>query len=357
MRPIPARFIPLALAIGLLASACSAPVRTASAKDLSVLREYTLSTTVPDPQAQWNPETYQIVARSLKGVAILDEGTGNQNFLASQDFRESCHPWWVSRTQFVFGPPTLMVTTAEGKAVPNSQGLTVVTLGGGTHTITRRGYRPRVWNDHIVAQDEERVMLVDQQGVISEFAPGFFAEPQRHGGGICLLDRPVTEPDLWSGNPVRRGKLVIHWPDRTISQIPDVIEPRWTADGGVLATRLRAEPETGKPWWQGGTDVVYIAGPKAAPVVVATDARSAAPHPTLPIFAAVENLRNDKGILLLGALLLGDLDGRTRLRKADLGDHPQWSHDGVRLMAEEPIPGKPELCALHVYVFKITARN
>lgn len=348
MRPLPLVCVLLA---GSFIAGCGSPARQAGVKDLQELRSYIIPTTVQDPQAQWNPATYQIVARSLKGVAILDEGSGNQVFLASAEGRESCHPCWINQTQFVFGPPTLMVRTADNRQVANTQGLTVVTLGGGTRTIVNRGYRPRMWNNLIVAQDEERVVTIDQQGVIEDFAPGFFAEPQRSGPGICFLEKPVTEPDLWSGDTKRRGNLIIRWKKGAVTLVPDAIEPRWTADGGVVATVLRAEPQAGRPWWEGGTDLVHIAGPDAKPVVIAADARAAAPHPFLPICAAVDSAN--------GALLLCDLAGGTRLRKADLGDHPQWSHDGVRLMAEEPIEEDPKLKtkqglkALHVYVLKV----
>lgn len=325
-----------------------APPRQVSSKDFVELRDYILPTTIADPQAQWNPASYQIVARAPKGMALLDEGTGKQEFYAAQDSKESCHPWWINQKQFIFGPSVLMVPVADGSMVPSTQGLTVVTIGGVTNALTNRGYRPRIWNDIVIAQDENRVIQVNDKGEIRDFAPGFFAEPQRTGPGICWLDKPVTEADYWSGDTKRRGSLIIRWSKKKTTEIPNAIEPRWTHDGGVVATVLRAEPIAGQPWWSGGTDVVYCAGPEVAPVVIATNARTAAPHPILPVIAAVDSMN--------GALLLCDLSGNVRLRKADFGDHPQWSHDGVRLMAEEPSENKPTFRSLHVYVYKVEQR-
>ena len=336
-----------ALATYALLSGCGTQPRPVGLKEISELREYTWEATVPHPQAQWNPVSYQVVSRSIRGVALFAEGIGKQTFLASQEGRESCHPCWINQQQFVFGPSTLMIIAPDGRPVSNNQGLTVVTLGaaGDSRTITNRGYRPRIWNEFIVAQDEERIITIDQDGVIEDFAPGFFAEPQRTGPGICWLDRPVTESDLWSGNSYQRGKLIIRWKRDVVTEIADAIEPRWTSSGGVVATRLLGEPKKGEAWWKAGTELVYIAGPKAKPVVIASNARTAAPHPLQPILAAVDSTN--------GALLLCDLLGSEPRRYADHGDHPQWSADGMRLMAEEPVPGKDGMCSLHVYVLKV----
>ena len=92
------------------------------------------------------------------------------------------------------------------------------------------------------------------------------------------------------------------------------------------------------------TDVYYLAGPKAAPVLVAADARSPAPHPTQPLIAAVG---------ANGSLIVCGLEGQERRVLAEQGDHPQWSHDGLRLVAEEPVPGKDQIRYLKVYIFKL----
>lgn len=336
-------FAASAAILSLFISGCAEP-RITSVHDLTELRDYTFQSTVAEPQAQWNPDNYQIIARSIKGFALYEEGAVNP-FLSSQEKRESCFPCWINHKQFVFGPQTLMLRTAAG-IVPNSQGLTVVTIGGDTRTISNRGFRPRIWNEVIVAQDQDHIIAFDKDGVVSEFAPGFFAEPQRVGPGICFLDRPVTETDHWSGYPQRRGKLIIRWDRKTVTEVPNAIEPRWTADGGVVATVLRDEPPANGPWWQGGTDLIYIANDEARPTIIATNVRSAAPHPKEPLVAAVDNRT--------GALVFCNLLKPELRRYADHGDHPQWSYDGVRLVAEEPVVGKADQKTLHVYVFKLT---
>jgi hypothetical protein len=125
--------------------------------------------------------------------------------------------------------------------------------------------------------------------------------------------------------------------------VPNAVEARWTPSGGVLCTVMRAEPVPGQPWWSGGTDVFFVANAKAVPVLVAADARSGAPHPSEPVCAAVGKS---------GALIVCGYDGSFRHQLAPMGEAPSWSHDGRRLMAEEPVEGKPAVRYLHVYVFK-----
>ncbi len=108
---------------------------------------------------------------------------------------------------------------------------------------------------------------------------------------------------------------------------------------------MRAEPVPGQPWWSGGTDIYHLAHAKAVPVLVAADARSPAPHPHKPACAAVGSS---------GALIICGFDGSFRHQIAPSGEAPAWSHDGRRLMAEEPVDGRTETRYLHVYVFKST---
>lgn len=317
--------------------------------DFKELRTYGWETTVSDPQAQWNPETYQVLARAAGGFVILDEGRGKQAYFASNEKRGAHFPVWISRLQFAFGPGENLIRTGDGALVPNAEGLTVVTIGDKlamtTKTITKAGFRPRVWGEQLVAEHQDRILLVDAHGTISEYDRGFFPEPQRHGPGICWQETPVIEPDHWTGQDTRRGRLFIRWNEKTpLTELPNAIEARWTAAGGVVATVLRAEPPERQPWWQAGTDVVHVAGPAAAPVVVAAGARGAAPHPTAPVIAVVG---------ADGALLLYSLDRKWWHQVAEQGDHPQWSHDGERLLVEEPVAGKPQLRYLKVYIFKV----
>jgi hypothetical protein len=344
-------FLGVLVVLGWVMGGCGGPRPLVGPNDFKELRTYGWETTVPDPQAQWNPETYQVLTRAAGGFVIFDEGKGKQAYFASNEQRGTHYPVWISRNQFAFGPGENLIRTSDGALVPNAEGLTVVTIGDKlamtTKTITKVGFRPRVWGERLVAEYQERILLVDGHGTTSEYDRGFFPEPQRHGPGICWQETPVIEPDYWTGQDARRGRLFIRWNEKDrLTELPNAIEARWTSAGGVVATRLRADPPEGQPWWRAGTDVVHVAGPTAAPVVVAADARSAAPHPTAPVVAAVG---------ANGSLIICSLDGSWRRLVAEQGDHPQWSHDGERLIVEEPVEGKPQVRFLKVYIFKVGA--
>jgi hypothetical protein len=347
------RYPLLGLAALVLLTAChDEPRPSASAFDFQVLRSYGWSTTVADPQATWNPQDYQVLARSAGGFVLLEEGGGKQQYFASKTRHETAYPVWVAHRQFAFGPMQNVITTTDGRLVPTSEGLTVVTLletiSGKEmplkpQNLTNQGYRPRVWNDRLVAATEDKIIEVDPFGKITEFGTGFLPEPQRRGPGICWQERPVLEIDHWTGTEGRRGRLFIRWKPGVTTELANAVEARWTPDGGVIATVMRAEPVAGQPWYSGGTDLYLVTGPKAVPTLVAADARSADPHPLQPLCAAVGKS---------GALILCGYDGNFRRQLADQGDHPAWSHDGLRLMTEED-EGKHGSRYLHVYVFAI----
>lgn len=345
-----------ALVILAVLSGCAQPPRQMTADDFKVLRTYGFDTTVPEPQATWNPETYQLLARSIGGFSILDEGAGLQQRFAHQANEakhETANPVWISRLQFAFGPKDNVITTVDERVVPTSEGISVVTLLESVtgknaplprKSLTKFGYRPRVWGRNLVATSENRIYVVNPFGEISEFGPGFMPEPQRMGVGITWQERPVMEVDHWTGSDTRRGNLWIRWRTGVTTTLANGVEARWTAEGGVLYTVMRAEPLPGQPWWSGGTDIYYIANAKANPVLVAVDARSGSPHPKERICAAVGRS---------GALILCGFDGNFRHQLKDKGDFPEWSHDGRRLVAEEPgVDGQSERRWLQVYVFK-----
>jgi len=336
-----------------LVSGCAQPPRVITADDFQLLRSYGWDTTVAEPQATWNPDTYQVLARSSGGFVLLDEGSGKQQYFASRGKHETSFPVWVSARQFVFGPKDNVITTIDGRVVPTSEGLSVVTLqetftGKDAPTppksLTTYGYRPKVWGRNIVAASEDRIYVVDPFGTIAEFGPGFLPEPQRKGEGIAWQDRPVFETDHWIGNAAtKRGNLIIRWRSGVTTTMPNSVEARWTSSGGVLCTVMRGEPVPGQPWWSGGTDIYFLAHAKAIPMLVAVDARSAAPHPKEPVCAAIGKS---------GALIICGYDGSFRHQVAPMGDAPAWSYDGRRLMAEESTDGRADARYLHVYVFK-----
>ena len=342
------------IVLGLLCG-CRQPPRVLTADDFQLLRTYGWPTTVAEPQATWNPDTYQVLARSTGGFVLLEEGSGKQQYFASRGKHETAFPAWVSARQFVFGPKDNVITTVDGRVVPTTEGLSVVTLLESysgkdvplpPKNLTTYGYRPKVWGRNIVAASEDRIYVVDPFGTIAEFGPGFMPEPQRKGDGIAWQDRPVLETDHWVGNATRRGTLIIRWRPGVTITMPNAVEARWTPTGGLLCTVMRAEPVPGQPWWSGGTDIYYFAHAKALPVLVAVDARAGAPHPTEPVCAAIGKS---------GALIICGYDGSFRHQVAPLGEAPGWSHDGRRLMVEEPNEDKAETRYLKVYVFKTVA--
>ncbi|MBA2479362.1 MAG: hypothetical protein H0V44_01770 [Planctomycetes bacterium] len=314
-------------AAGWVAIAGCASRAQVAPKDFEVIRSYGFDAGV-DPQPSWSPESYRIVARDAGGFVVLQEVDGNkgrQKFTSSEK-RETHHPVWINEQEVVFGPKANAERVPDGRVVPASDGLTVVTIGGlkpEQKLLTKVGYRPRVGQAHVFAQVEDRMDKIDEHGDIEDFGQGFFAEPQWTGEGVCWQETPVTEPDWWTGKPVR-SNLVIRWNWRRTDVVPGGIQPRWTYDGGVVATVLRAEPGPGAAWDQGGTDVVFVGGPRQAPVVIARDAREPAPHPTKSVIAVATA---DNRIVLVSR------DGSQR---ADIaaGRRPQWSFDGTRLLVE-----------------------
>ena len=123
---------------------------------------------------------------------------------------------------------------------------------------------------NLVATSENRIYVVNPFGEISEFGPGFMPEPQRMGEGITWQDRPVMDVDHWTGSETRRGNLLIRWRSGVTTTVANGVEARWTAEGGVLYTVMRAEPLPGQPWWSGGTDIYYLANERQGPMTAKT---------------------------------------------------------------------------------------
>ncbi|MBA3684716.1 MAG: hypothetical protein H0W72_05680 [Planctomycetes bacterium] len=354
------RIAPVVFVLLLFVTGC-APRDTPAPSQVIVLRHYGWETTVPDPEAEWNPTSYQVLVRAAGGFALLEEGQGHQGYFNSLEKRSMHDASWVNGYEFVFGPADNVVRIPDGSIVPNTDGLTVVAMRAAqpteTRLLSRSGWRPRLWRDRIVAQIEDRIVLIDSAGTMNDFVPGFLPEPQRHGPGICFQQTPVLEEDHWTAKP-RLGALVVRWQPARISGIPAAIQPAWTADGGVVAVQLGSEPAADAPWWRVPTKLVHLAGPNAAPVVVASDMHDPAPHPTLPMVAATDRD---------GRLVLIDLRGRPQAVLAEIGERPRWSGDGQRLLVEEPLqvapkpdqtPAHAQALAdqgryVHVYVLKL----
>lgn len=315
------------LVVLLVLSACGRPPPPPDA--LSILREYGWEATVPEPQPTWNPTNYQVLMRAAAGFAILDEGQGRQEYFASKEKREYHHPAWIDGQRFVVGPRSNVITTEDGRVVPNTDGIQVFTVRVGRpveiNELGLVGFRPRPWNDRIVAQVDQRIGLYDLNGTMVEFGPGFLAEPQREGEGIAYQETPVFERDHWTAKPVL-SNVVVRWQRGKVDTIPRAVQPQWTAAGGVVAVQLAVAPDQAKDWWQGGTTLVHLPRAGAALKTLGTNLRNPDPHPGWPMVAA-----NDaEGRVILLSLA----DGSQRVL-ADQGERPRWSADGKRLLVEE----------------------
>ena len=320
---------------------------------VSVIRTYRFSTNVPDPQPAWNPKSHVIVARSLGGFSVLQEGQGRQELFESTESRQTWYPQWLNRNQFVFGPMRNVSPVTDGRVVPATDGLTVVTLEdtGLRYNVRREalsavGYRPRVADGLIYAQVESKQVVIDTQGKVSDAGEGFFAEPQAGGQGIAWQETPIYEPDRWTSHPAR-GQLFIRWSPGVVTVVPGGCQPRWTAAGGLVCTVLRGEPAAEGPWWKGGTDVWHISGRDAAPVLVARNARSAAPHPQEPLIAVSDATA---GVRLVS---LREPQAAEQLLTAT-GSHPLWSHDGLRILSIEQSEDRPATIVVSVLIAKPT---
>jgi hypothetical protein len=321
--------VSLALILALALTACGP--RTPEPDRYTVLRTYGWDTTVPDPQAEWNPTSYQVLSRAEGGFVLLDEGSGKQDYFASLENRQIHHPTWLNGTQFVYGPATNVLRADSGAVVPHPDGLHVVRLLNNrpvsNKPLASAGYRPRRWKELVVAQVEDRLQLIDNRGKVREFSTGFAAIPQADGPGICYLETPVFENDLWTAKP-KLSSLIIRWKPGKVTVVPGGVDATWTANGGVVVTVLADEPEPGKPWWAKGTELRYFTGPKDPGRLVGTDLHAATAHPVNLTLAAVA---------ADGRLMLVDLPGRPSRVLADHGERPRWSIDGTRLLVEEPL--------------------
>ncbi len=342
--------IPAACLVAAIAIIAGCSPRPAGVDDFQILREYGWDMPLADPQAAFNPQNNQVAAHAPDGFAVLDEGGGKQGFFRGQSGREGFWPEWIHGYQFVIGGSANAEKLADGRVVPPTEGLTVISVrDDGTvreRQLARVGFRPRYWaaRKRIVAQIENKLWLFDQEGEGEDYGEGFYAVPQRKGDGLAYQETPVFEADHWTAKPVL-GRLFVQWGDRNrVSEIPGAVEPSWTATGGVVATALRGDPAKDQPWYHAPTELVHLGGQGHRVETIVADLHGPAAHPTQPIVAATTK----DGRLVLVSLV----DKRVR-ELAPVGAHAQWNHDGTRLMAQEPVLDKPDASYLRVYVFKI----
>jgi|GEM_PF-4384309 len=335
----------------LLLTACGRPPPPPQA--LKVLREYGWEANVADPQPAWNPASYQVVARSAAGFVLLDEGKGRgqQEYFSSKEKREYHHPAWLDGRRFVVGPSTNVVTTDDGRVVPNTDGVQVFTIQPGRPVATLElglvGYHPRPWKDRIVVQVDQRIGVYDLNGHMTEFGQGFLAEPQPKGAGLAFQETPVFTPDHWTAKPPL-GNLVVRWRPGKIDLIPRAVQPRWTTDGGLIAIQLNKVPVSGRDWWADGTTLVYMAKPGTKMVVLGQNLRNPDPHPQWPLVAATDQ---DGRVVVISLK-----DGSQRVI-AQQGERPRWSRDGHRLLYEETLLTGSSAGRIYLHVLVLGVEN
>lgn len=321
-------------ALVIAACAGTAQVPRAVPSDLVEVRLYAFDCPLAEPQPAWAPVGDRIAIRIANGFALLEEGRKRQEVFGASGSKDRQHPCWLDDKHLLLGSSANVIRLADGTMVPPGQGLELIELRDDGDTprkeIDRWGYRPRVGGERrpvIVTQVEDRVRMVDPDKAKGEdFVDGFFAEPQPDGPGLAWTETPVVEPDHWIGR-AGAGALVVRWKSEVVDRIPSALQPRWVPGGrGLVATRLRGPaPPTG-PWWQPGTEVIWIPGPGQAPVVITDDGRDPAPHPTHPLVVVTAKT----GLVVCA---LGGTQPAQPLKMS--GSAPLWNAAGDRLLAVE----------------------
>ncbi len=327
------------LAAALLLCGCDGPAVRVSPADLVEIRTYTLDCPHPDPQPAWNPVDDRIAVRVANGFAIMADGRSRQDFFAAKGAKDRQHPCWLDGDRLVMGSSANVITLTDGRVVPPSQPLELIELKiDGTVSrseIDQWGFRPRLWpgKGTVVTQVEDRVRLVDPGKTTGgdDFVDGFYADPEPDGEGLAWTSLPIIEPDRWIGGK-GWGSLVVRWSADAVDTIPGCLQPRWLTNGrGLIATRLKADPPAGGPWWSAGTEVVWIAGHGKAPVVIHPNARDGEPHPVQDLVAV-----SAAG----GGVDVVALSGGAPRRLATQGSQPSWNHAGDKLLVVEPVLAK-----------------
>lgn len=314
---------------------------------ISVLRDFTVAATVAEPQAEWAPGSYLMVARSVRGLMLIREGFGTTAY-RTDDASSPYEPrFWPAERALVFGPePGVTHDPATGRISIPASGLQSTAFTGETLerpvTLTEQGYRPRPWGRRVVYCIEDQILLTDADGEEEPFVAGFLPEPQPGGPGIAWQSAPVFRYDHWTGTD-GNGELIVRWRAGQVDILPDAAHPRWTPWGGLVFTRLRGPLDDHDPWYAVGTDLMHLPGPGAEPVLLMRDAHLGQPHPRAPIAAA---LGND------GRVHLVHLATGLSRPFIDRGSRPRWSDDGRRLLLQEA-GGDPDRADLHVYVLKL----
>lgn len=335
----------------LLLAACARAAAPLPA-DVSLIRSYACPTDVAEPQAAWNPDTYQLVLRVEHGFLLFREGRDRREVFLAGDRRETGFPAWINASQFVFGPLANTLHLADGRVVSSTDGLSIVTVtdNGFRSTVVNaafsgKGFRPRPWGaERVVASSEDRLLSYDARGRASEIGTGFHPEPQPGGEGLCWRETPYPFEDPWTGVEPP-GRLFIRWRPGAITAVARGIQACWTADGRVVATVMRPGPLPAR-WLEGETDVVLVERDGSVRTI-GPGCRDPQAHPTLPLVAMGERA---------GGVRIASLDqaGPSQLLVAD-GRQPRWSADGLRLaVVESPAREDAGGSVVRVHVLRIS---
>ncbi len=314
--------------------------------DLIRVRSWTLQTDDPNPQPQWAPSGLRILVRSGAGLGVLQEG--QPRFYDLTKTGRIGWATWITPSRIIAGPPRLMEMDEERPVEP-SMGMTVFEINrqGISHgeDFGNGGYRPRLWNDQIVANVGEVVWLYNSSGTGEEYDFGFEAEPQKGGPGFALQTAPIHDTNYWTDQS-KPSDVIIRWKEGAQSTIVrHAVQPRWTVDGGVVVTSLHHAPISGQPWHMGGSDILYVANADTEPQLVMEKGWAAVASPTDKIIACNGP---ESSIYLVD---YSDKQHQPVLFEKGYRN-PIWSSDGRHLCAEKISDRSGDPVVLRVWSLK-----
>ena len=321
---------------------------SAGPQDFIPVRNHGWLTGLQEPQADWHPDSRQIVSRARNGLALYREGQQNARVFTYEDGRQPWDPYWLNHREIVFGPRPEVSRDDQSRIVLPRDGLMITTQNsdrslGEPRPLSDIGYRPRPWpGQGILASAGDAIHLFSPRGQRRLYEAGFDPQPDPLGPALAWRDTPATGADFWTGIE-GHGSYLVRWGPGQVSQVSGGMEAAWAPWGGIFITVIPAEADKAA-WRQGPTSLVYLSGPDAVPQQIAEDVHSPHVHPSQPVVAVVSR---DGRVLIIG------MDGSQGPRGvSDAGTRPRWSPDGTRLLYEEDTDN-PLIRWLGVQVFRI----
>lgn len=348
-------FVFILIAFGLVACGRTIPQPKPpmAVKEFRIIRSYDFTLETADPQPSWHPARPELIVRTGKGFALLNEDANltKRGTFSSEEGRDYWYPFWVDADHFAVFPSSKITRTRDGTLVFPPMGPCLATYDNGivsTTNLASKGSRGRPWNGAIITQHADEIFRIDPVTVIEErFAPGFEPEPQdtpdKKGQGILFRDRPSLTPDYWGGED-DLGDTIIRWKPGQTDRIPNSLQGRWTANGGVVLTQLPKGKGEAATWWSKGCYIIHVAGPgKPFELIAPGWGHSPMPHPQAQVLAYIDTD---------GGLKLVSFDGKDEISLAPKATSMVWSPDGLRLAYVTPGEGGGSRIVVLVFASK-----